>query len=153
LILPFKNISIVLFVFSLAFTATAQRNRIHEMGKVQLNWDSTIILAPKQFDSLVNKSISVLKTQKLVAIKDKDHIDIIRLYNTSFMAPPNLYTMCDTMALKKFNQLLSETKYLENITKIYPDWIPSRGMGFYISKLQIEFGGTPHGRSYFSVIK
>ena len=51
-----------------------------------------------------------------------------------------------TEAAKKMN-------YIKDIIKIYPDWVPNRGMGFYFQKLKMELYGTPRAYAIFEVLK
>lgn len=140
------------FLFLTAFLllgqrSSGQRNRINELRKVNINFDSTVTITKVQLDSIIFKSTTLLKTKKLSEISDQDHIDIARLYNTALVSISS-----DSFSLTQFSELLSDKEYMQNITNVYPDWIPSRGMGFYFPKVQIELGGTPHAISYFTVV-
>ncbi len=41
--------------------------------------------------------------------------------------------------------------YTKNIIKVFPEWIPNRGLGFYFPKLKMELYGTPHLYAWFNV--
>jgi hypothetical protein len=67
------------------------------------------------------------------------------------MCPLRDTALFQTSSYSVFLDLLEEKKYLRSVIKIYPNWVNSRGMGFFIPELQIEIEGTPHLRSYFQV--
>lgn len=143
-----RNLTLTfLIILTSVYQTWGQRNRMHEIQKVKINWDSTVTISKNQLDSIITKSTTLLKTKKLSEIGDQDHIDICRLYNTASMSYSS-----DSLALTNFLELLTEKKYVQNITNVYPDWMPNRGMGFYFPKLQIELGGTPHIISCFTVV-
>ena len=49
-----------------------------------------------------------------------------------------------------FMQALEASHYEEEMPSLY-DWTLSRGMGYYFYKLQVEWGGTPHFYSRFTI--
>ena len=106
-----------------------------------------------QFDKLVDSCIIILKTKSLKKISDQQHIDIMMCLNTIFMTHDK-NTFERRFKGGRYDGLegMSVTvDYTENIIKIYPDWVPDRGMGFYFLKLKMELYGTPHLRSLINV--
>ena len=56
----------------------------------------------------------------------------------------------------KYEQLtliFGQTKYIDKLTKVYPEWTLNRGMGFYFPKLKMELYGTPDVYAIFNVKK
>ncbi|HZX57311.1 MAG TPA: hypothetical protein VFE54_01240, partial [Mucilaginibacter sp.] len=43
----------------------------------------------------------------------------------------------------KLFYMMDSRLYFDQIIKIYPKWIPNRGMGMFFPTLQMEMGGTP----------
>ena len=52
---------------------------------------------------------------------------------------------------REFGSLVDNTGYEKKLLDLFPDWLHSRGMGYYIPELQVEIYGTPHLRSYFLI--
>jgi hypothetical protein len=52
---------------------------------------------------------------------------------------------------QKLVRISDEKEYARNIIKIYPNWIPNRGMGYYFPKLKMELYGTPRRYALFNV--
>jgi len=110
--------------------------------------DRPVIIKMSHFDSIINKSISLLSTKDLAQISDSDHVSIIKVINTiGFQNNNALKQKFSSGIYDKFLKLIDQKDYRKNIIKVYPDWVPNRGMGFYFKKLNIELDGTPH---YFS---
>ena len=118
----------------------------------RFNLDSLKVITKVQFDRLVDTSISLLQTRKLSDIPDSGHINIMMCLNTIFMA-------YDTIQQKRFRtgryakleQVAELKKYDREIIRVYPEWIPNRGMGFYFPKLRMELYGTPRLYAWFQV--
>lgn len=111
------------------------------------NMDSLIVITRQQFDTLVNKSISLLTNHRIIQIQDADHIMIIRLNNTINMSQDASFK---NGIYADFIKLVKDKDYEKEISTYY-DWIPNRGMGFYFQKLQVELGGTPHLHSRYTI--
>jgi hypothetical protein len=109
-------------------------------------FDSYKSITLTAFDEIVNHSIELLQTKKLSEIADHDHINIMMALNTIFMR--------DFLG-GHYKQLkvLADKKYVREITKVYKEWIPNRGMGFYFPKLKMELYGTPSLYAIFNVVK
>jgi hypothetical protein len=154
-----NKISNIFFILSLLILSetslygqTKKSDRFHAATKYSgLNWDSAIIITKKQLDSIASKCVSLLISKDIFQLTDSEHAGIIRLSNSGFMA-----ALRDTSLFRKetyitFLKLLDEKNYFNTVSRIYPDWLWSRGMGIFIPKLLIEIDGTPHLRSYFIV--
>lgn len=98
-----------------------------------------------ELDTLVRKTISQIQTKDLWHLSDSDHLNIIRLYNTVFSSEDKKLT---SSLYKDFEDLLNKKNYIEEIRKIY-DWTIGIGMGYVISKLQVEIGGSPNWYSIY----
>jgi hypothetical protein len=109
--------------------------------------DSLIVLTKQQFDTIVVNCNLLLTKLRIINIKDSDHLQIIRLINTINISQDRLFK---DGIYADFMKLVTEKEYEKEVS-IYYEWIPSRGMGFYFQKLQIELGGTPHFYSTFTV--
>jgi hypothetical protein len=46
-----------------------------------------------------------------------------------------------------------KVNYGKDIVKVYPNWIPNRGMGYYFPKLKMELYGTPYRYAIFNVVE
>lgn len=111
------------------------------------NMDSLIVVNKPQFDSIVEQCTTILKTRKITDIKDADHIKIIRLLNSINSSQKNSFKRG---IYADFIKLVKDTDYVKEISSYY-DWIPSRGMGFYFQRFQIELGGKPHLYSIYTI--
>lgn len=115
--------------------------------KAQFSADSSRTISRTSFDNLVDNSIKLIQTKDLSKITDKEHIDIMMCLNTIFVRKLSggQYQTLATVAKEK--------EYSKNITKVYPEWIPNKGMGLYFKKLKMELGGTPRPYSFYKVTK
>lgn len=99
-------------------------------------------ISKHDFDSLVDNSITTLETKDLRNITDGEHVNIMYCLNTIFVL-----SIKDKEYkgghYKKLETLAEKVKYTDNIVKIYSDWTPNRGMGYYFPKLKMELYGTP----------
>jgi hypothetical protein len=115
--------------------------------KSKFSTDSSKTISKTSFDKLVDNSLKLIQTKELSKITDKEHIDLIMCLNTIFVLKLSggQYQTLETVAKEK--------EYSKNLTKIYPEWTPNKGMGLYIKKLKIELYGTPRPNSYYKVTK
>jgi hypothetical protein len=141
-----KSVFILLLQLCFGILACAQHPGMGHRSEVTINVDSVCSMTKSGFDSLIGKSLQLMKTNSFAELSDRERAVLIRLDNTYLMG-----TDADRLALKRFAQVLDEKKYFVDLLKIYPDCVISRGMGYYIPKLQIESLGTPHYRSYYTV--
>lgn len=104
------------------------------------NRDSLKVISKVSFDKLVDASIDLLKTKKLSEISDSGHINIMMCLNTIFMTRDTSFQKRFTSErYKQLKQLVEQKKYSREITKVYPEWIPNRGMGFYFPNFKWNF--------------
>ena len=135
-----------------------------------LNRDSSQTILLEEFDQRVDRATMLLKTKKLSAISDSDHVNIMMCWNTIFMAGvksgeryvrfngekftlPNYKKRFSGGRYAKLEKMIDKIEYTTNLSRIYPDWLPSRGMGVFFVKLQMSMMGTPEPYSLFEVIK
>ena len=114
------------------------------------NMDSLIVVTRQQFDSIIKTCISLLTACRYpIEIDEENQIPIIRAINTITYNQDNSFK---SGVYAEFMKLVKDKNYeKEMTTNHYYDWIPSRGMGFYFQKLQIELGGTPHSYSLYTI--
>jgi hypothetical protein len=113
--------------------------------------DTILTITKYQLDSLLQVSITFLKEKDIPQFTDSEHRLIIRLSNSGFMAPYKDTVYFNTSLYADFSNWLVKTKYTDQLTRIYPDWVHSRGMGFFFPKLGIELDGTPYMRSMYYI--
>lgn len=117
-----------------------------------LNKDSVKTISMAEFDYLVNSSILLLETKELADISDDQHIAIMMCLNTIFMARnSDLSRRFVGGPYEKLKTVADEKKYDSEIIKVYPNWIPNRGMGFYFPDLKMELYGTPGLYAWYQV--
>jgi hypothetical protein len=110
------------------------------------------VITEIEFDILVDSSIYLLTTHDLSDISDDDHKNIMMCLNTIFMASDSsLQRRFVSGRYKRLEAVAEKNNYTDNIIKIYPEWLPNRGMGFYFPKLDMELYGTPRLYAWFQV--
>ena len=75
---------------------------------------------------------------------------MIRGYNTIWITKKNDSRLRD----KKFQSLekyMSSPEYVKKMLKVFPKWIPNKGMGIYFTALKVEFGGSPCRWSVYEI--
>ncbi len=115
------------------------------LDKVPFNRDSSISITKFNFDKLIDSCILLLQTRELKDISDEQHIQIMMCLNTIGMR---------SLKGGRFDQLLKvsdDKKYTQDIIKVYKEWSPNRGMGFYFHKLKMELYGTPSPYAVYKV--
>jgi 5-hydroxyisourate hydrolase-like protein (transthyretin family) len=127
--------------------ASVSTNDTVFLDKVPFNRDSSIHISLLEFDKLINNCINLLKENKLKDISDEQHIEIMMCLNTIFMRN------FKGGHYDELRQLSEEKKYTTDIIKVYPKWIPNRGMGFYFPDLNMELHGTPMLYAIYNVQK
>jgi len=118
-----------------------------QADNTKLNPDSSKTISKVAFDNLVDTCIKLLQTKQLLKITDSGHIDIMMCLNTI------LVRQLTGGRYDKLKTIANEKNYTKDIIKIYPDWIPNKGMGFYFPKLKMELYGTPRLYAVFNVTK
>ncbi|MEO6612872.1 MAG: hypothetical protein ABIT05_10325 [Chitinophagaceae bacterium] len=98
-----------------------------------------------EIDTLVRKAINQLQTKDLWYLSDSDHLNIIRLYNTVLGSQDKKFSL---NLYNDFKNILNEKNYIHEVRKIY-DWTIGIGIGYIISKLQVEIGGSPNWYSIY----
>lgn len=98
-----------------------------------------------ELDTLATIVINQLQTKDLRYLSDNDHLNIIRLYNTISSSEDPKFK---SPLFKTFQDWINKTNYVDEVRKIY-DWTIGIGLGFVISKLQVEIGGSPSWYSIF----
>ena len=117
------------------------------LEKIPFNRDSSIHISLLAFDIQIDKCINLLKEKKLKEISDDEHIEIMMCLNTIFMRD------FKGGHYEQLIQISEEKKYTTDIIKVYPKWIPNRGMGFYFPDLNMELYGTPMLYAIYDVQK
>jgi hypothetical protein len=145
-----KCFAFLLITASLLF---ANNKSFGQLSKGGFNPDSSQTISLTEFNNRVERAIKLLQTETLSAISDTDHINIMMCLNTVFMTHKrgtfvkrfsgNMYEQLEMIAHKK--------NYDRDITNVYPDYIPNRGMGYYFPKLKMELYGTPRLYAIFRV--
>lgn len=107
-----------------------------------LDYAATITI--KEFNFLVDGCIKLLQTKQLVEMSDSEHKQIILCINTRS-------SRCEHCG--DFSSLLLEKSYFDKILTIYPDWLPSLGLGFYFPKLKVGLMGAPNPRYRYRLIE
>ena len=117
------------------------------------NLDSSKEVSLATFNRIVDNSIIILQTKKLSQISDTDHINIMMCLNTIFIVTQkgSFQKRFTGGNYQKLVSICDEKKYIRNIIKVYPNWIPIRGMGYYFPKLKMELYGTPRLYAIFTV--
>jgi hypothetical protein len=136
-----KAIIIALMLSIISFVCLAQDRTVPEE------------VSRREFNRMVYQSIALLQGTELKEISDKEHVSIMYCLNTIGMTRMMRTTNgLDEVKLYENLEKLSEQKdYVQQLMKIYPDWIPNRGMGCYFRKLKMELGGTPSADSYYKI--
>jgi hypothetical protein len=103
-----------------------------------------------EFNHRVDRATKLLETKELSAISDADHINIMMCLNTIAF---NLYDHKNKLNIryKELETVADQKEYSRNIIKVYPKWVPNRGLGYYFPKLKMELDGTPMPYAMFEV--
>ena len=110
------------------------------------------------FNKLVDSCTLLLKTKRVHEITDSGHIDLMLCFNTIHFS--NTFDPEKRRFEKKFSgdrydlleKVIEDVDYLREIIKVYPEWIPNRGMGYFFPKLKMELAGTPRRYAVINVI-
>ena len=117
------------------------------LDKTPFNRDSSISITLREFDKQIDDCISWLQTKQLSDISDKQHVQIMMCLNTIFMRD------FKGGHYEQLKNLSEDKKYTTDIIKVYTEWIPNRGMGFYFPNLQMELYGTPMLYAIYNVTR
>ena len=138
------------FIFAI-FLITLSGNTFGQNSN-QVHPDTPKKITLAEFQSRVDRATMLIKTKKLNAISDTDHINIIMCINTihdvnlSFLEPK-----LTAKRYKKFEAALTKVDYSKNIIKVYPIFSWNTGLGYYFPKLNIELDGIPAEYSMFAI--
>jgi hypothetical protein len=90
--------------------------------------------------------MSLLSNKQIHVLTNEEQVKIIRLANSGLMAPLRDISLFQNNKYDMFLNMLDTKKFIETLIKLNPDWLHSRGMGYYFPKLRVEYYGTPtHG--------
>ncbi|WP_413669243.1 hypothetical protein ACEN9X_04300 [Mucilaginibacter sp. Mucisp86] len=133
------------------------KNSLAQSPNETFNRDSSKTITLIEFKHRVGRATKLLKTEKLSAISDTDHINIMMCLNTIFMT--HLYknglfeARFEAAEYKNLEILADKKNYSRDIVKVYSEWVPNRGMGYYFPKLKMELYGTPMRYAIFNVLE
>lgn len=135
-----------IFVLAIGFFLTGFYC-LAQTADVKFNRDSSHVISKADFDKLIDTCTLLLQTKQLKDISDAQHIKIMMTLNT--------------IGLKNFEggkyehleKVSREKNYMKDIIKVYPEWSPNRGMGYYFPKLKMELYGTPSPYAVYTVTK
>jgi hypothetical protein len=134
----------IIFLISFANKSMAQKTTVPSKRQTAFHRDSSRSITKKEFDNMVDTCILLLNNNELKAIPDSGHIRIMLCLNTIFMAhTPQFGRRFIGGRYEVLDALCTTKKYTTDIIKVYPKWIPNRGMGFYFPDLNMELYGTP----------
>ena len=117
------------------------------LDKTPFNRDSSLSITLKEFDKQIDDCISWFQTKQLSDISDGQHVQIMMCLNTIFMRH------FKGGHYEQLKQISEDKNYTRDIIKVYSEWVPNRGMGFYFPKLQMELYGTPMRYAIYNVTK
>lgn len=141
-----KFISLVIILL-ISHSLSAQRPRSI------FDKDSAVIITHEEFDKILDSCIHFIQTKDMMKMSDREHTMVILCQNTIwFTRNESNQRRFVGSKYEELNLVMENKKYYQKIVKVYKDWIPSRGMGHYFPKLNIELGGTPHGYPYYTVL-
>ncbi len=128
------------------FASSVDTIDVGSIESVKVNLDSSNQISRSDFDQRINRATRLLREKSLHEINDEQHIEIMMCMNTLMM-----HDLHDER-YDEFNQAVVDTKYVTDIVKVYPNWVPNRGMGFYFPDLQMELYGTPRLYAYYDFL-
>ncbi|MBD3581066.1 hypothetical protein [Flavobacterium selenitireducens] len=109
-------------------------------------------LTLEQFNTLVDRSIAVLKTKTAISMTEKEHIGIMMSINTlTFTLDGNRKRIYTDGRYRQLEDTVRSKNYMKEAMKVFPDCIP-KGLGVYFPKLNVEFYGTPSEKYRFKII-
>ena len=135
-------------IYALSILMVINFSSYAQTDEVSVNWDSIISITQNQFEAMALKATALLKNKNLSKISDREHAEIIRLWNTTLMA--DLKTMEKDLFFF-FIEIFYKVNYQTEILKLYPDKLSTPGNGYYFKKLKVELGGIFHSRSFFII--
>lgn len=105
-----------------------------------------------EFNTLVDRSIAVLRTKAAVAMTEKEHVGIMMSINTvTFTLDNNRKRIYTDGRYRQLEETVRAKNYMKEAMKVYPDCVP-KGLGVYFPKLKMELYGTPSEKYLFKII-
>lgn len=129
---------------TMTFTQTSSSDTVL-LERSTFDPNISVRISLTDFKKQVKDCINLLKVKKLREISDKQHIVIMMCLNTIFMRD------FKGGNYDKLRHLSEAKNYSEDITNLYPENIPNRGMGYYFFDLQMELYGTPRPYAVYNV--
>ena len=105
--------------------------------------DTSLVITIKEFNSTIDMLIKLLRTKKTTSFTDLEHRQIILCINTP---------KSNEGHFQEFSNLIINTNYCSSLLMIYPDWLPSLGLGYYFPELKIGLGGAPNPKYRYRVL-
>lgn len=128
----------------MTFESASQDDTVY-LDKIPFSRDAYPTITPDEFDKQIEECISLLQTKQLKDISDEEHIEIMMCLNTIFMRD------LKGGHYDQLNKVSEDKNYVRDIIKVYKEWIPNRGMGYYFPKLQMELYGTPMPYAVYNI--
>jgi hypothetical protein len=115
--------------------------------------DSIVPISSQRFDSLVAHLTARLHTVPLDQWCETDHVNLMRTLNTLMFEdrPDERFGVGNYARLESLCRAMDYDYQM--MARLFPEWIPNRGMGAYFVKLDMELHGTPYLHSRFNVGK
>lgn len=108
----------------------------------KMKCDSAFSISYNEFEKIVIESLKLLENKKLKSIKISDHQKMIRAYNTIWIDRVKDARL-NSKNIKSLEKIMGNREYIRKVVKVFPKWVPNRGMGIYFDALNIELGGAP----------
>jgi hypothetical protein len=146
----FKVVLLIFLNFFIGGISNAQIENSNERNK------PSIVISQVRFNELVDSCVNLLETKKLAEISDSGNIFIIMCFNTIFYvtkSKDNFEKRFTGERYQKLESILQNLDYAHWIMKIYPKWIPNKGMGIYLPYFNIDYGGDPGPHSVYKVLE
>jgi CRISPR/Cas system-associated protein endoribonuclease Cas2 len=147
----FFLLTLLIYLSAISFGQLRNKRSFARVPDPSINWDSTLIITKKQFDSITLKCTNLFYGTDFYKFTNNEHSLILRLLNSGLMVPLKDTSLLKTKEYSQFLNLVDSTKYINKLLKKYPDYLISRGMGYYFPELRVEYYGTPHLRSYYYI--
>lgn len=108
----------------------------------KMKCDSVFSISYNDFEKIATESLKLLENKNLGSIKISEHQIMIRVYNTILTHQKNDKKL-NSKKIKSLERIMSDREYIKKMLKVFPKWVPNRGMGIYFNALNIELGGAP----------
>jgi hypothetical protein len=142
------KINFVLVLSLLLICSCTQESSLETTEEQVMRQGLPVVVQRAEFDRLVASNIVLLKQMPISDFTDRQQVELMRLSNTIGFHHNRFHSG----QYQQLEALLKQKDYYKKIIEVYPNWIPSRGMGFYFTQLKMELGGTPRSSSLYEVI-